>query len=134
MAAVPGRARRGFTLLEILLATGVMGAVLVAVAGAVEVGARRVMQARRSAELARLADTKLAEVHLVDDLGDVESSGRFDESPGHHWRVAIEDAPLRVAEIELGADLRKVLVTVESADGKDRIEFSLRRPAVRTRP
>lgn len=120
--------RRGFTLLEVLIAVGILGGALMAVAGAVDIGARRIMLARELVVASRLANSILQEVLATEDLGDVLGEGAFEDHRGFRWRVDAEEEGFEIAELELAPEMRKVTIEVTWRAGDRRVVLVTRRP------
>lgn len=124
----PGR-RGGFTLLEILIAVGIVGAALMAVASAIDACAVRVLEARRILAAARLARAKLDTVMLARRVDEEAGSGTFEGHPGLAWRVEIAEEPFRLGTLELAPETRRVTVVLEWEGLGRRLELVARRPA-----
>jgi general secretion pathway protein I len=80
-------ARRGLSLLEIMLALAILLLSMVAIGKLVDIGADRGMDARMNTRAARLAQAKLAEVEAGLIPLDGTATGQFDDEPGWTWTV-----------------------------------------------
>lgn len=82
-----GRARGGFTLLEVLIAFAILAVALGALMQAFSQGLRSVRLAEDYATAAMLAQSKMAEVGTLIPLEDGEHAGTFEN--GLAWRVVL---------------------------------------------
>jgi prepilin-type N-terminal cleavage/methylation domain-containing protein len=80
-------ARRGLSLLEVLLALAIMLLSLVAIGRLVDFGADRGLDARLHTQGARLVQAKMAEVEAGVVPVDSASGGQFDDNPDWSWSV-----------------------------------------------
>ncbi len=80
------RVEGGFTLIEVLVATTILGLTLTAIFAQMSVSLRGISRVEAAHVLTRHARSKLAEVKLVEALpADQEAAGRF--ADGAEWRV-----------------------------------------------
>lgn len=123
----PRRGRRGFTLLEIMLALGMIGTALVAVAGAVDVAASRVRDARRLVVAGRLARARLAEVLVAPDPRELPKAGASEDG-AYRWTLDVREEAFELEELEL--DPRTLVCTVEVTwlEGARQVSLTTRRP------
>jgi general secretion pathway protein I len=112
-------ARRGFSLLEVLLAAGVLMGAIVVLGELVRVGMRNAAAARDQALAERLCQTKLAQIVAGIEPVAPTSQAAFEEQPGWLWTV--ETTPLEQPS------LVSVRVTVRQdlPENKRPISFSL---------
>ncbi len=88
----PETRARGFTLIEVLVATVILAIGLLAALSAFSMAARASGASRNDTIVPLLAEEKLAEVQTTprDQLEPGESSGDFgDEYPGYSWEMQI---------------------------------------------
>lgn len=122
--AVRRRPEAGFSLLEALLAAAVLaGGVLLASQG-FSLGARAAALGRQYTEATLLAQSRLAELMLEENLAAVETEGEFTDAPlpGAHWSFVTEETAT--------AGLTRVTVTVAwgSLWGERQLTLSTLRP------
>ena len=80
--------RRGFTLVEVLVALGIAAGALILLVSANNESLRRSVRCRQLVELEELAETKLDEARLG-ALGAADR-GRFERHPGLSWEIQRE--------------------------------------------
>lgn len=119
--------RRGFTLLEVLLALGMVATGLVAVAGAVDVSAARVLDARRLVVAGRIARSRLAEVLITPDPRDLPRAG-VSEDRRYRWTLEVREESFELEELELDPKTLACTVTVSWLDGARSFQLTTRRP------
>lgn len=115
---------RGFTLLEVMVALGIMAIVLVSVYRlqsqtiTMNVESRFYTQAPLLARavLTRLEQSK--ERELMSDQGDF---GR--EFPGYQWKITVAEAPSEALGAELSRDMKRIDVQVSLNNGEYVYEF-----------
>ena len=131
----PGRSpsttdrRRGFTLLEVLVAFAVLA---VALGVAFEIFATGLRGARSADALTRavlIAESRLARVGVETELTPGESEGETDD--GTRWRIEIHDQPAENGDDERVVTpslpvLLDIIVTVSWGEGAGRQSFVLR--------
>lgn len=118
--------RRGFTLLEILIALGLLGTAMVAVAGAIDTSARRVLAARENLVAARVASALLHEVLATKEPA--PDAGVSEAHPDFTWEVRIDEEPFHIGELELAARTLRIEVEVRWKQGQRSILLVSRRP------
>ena len=119
--------RRGFTLLEILIALGVLGTAMVAVAGAINTSARRVLAARENLVASRIASARLHEV--LSRNKPEPDSGVEESHPGFSWEVLTEEAAYWIGDLELAQRSLRIEVVIRWRDGSRELHLVSRRPA-----
>ena len=118
------QSRRGFTLIEVLVALAIIATALVAVFRLFSQTVDAEMATRFYTTAPLLAHEKMAEAQsgIVGSRGG--SAGNFESFPGYEWRLEIKD----VAASSLGEaadDLKQIDVTV-SAGGQEGPTYHLR--------
>jgi len=95
------KARRGFTLLEVLATMVLIGIILPAVMHGISLATIAAGEARHKVEAASLAQTKLA--GLIADYQTLNqtgaSSGDFPDYPGYTWSSTIESRDTNLSQI-----------------------------------
>jgi hypothetical protein len=104
-----------------------VGTGLVAVAGAIDVAAARVRDARRLVLAGRLARTRLAEVLIARDPRDLPRSGASEDGR-YRWSLDVREEAFELAELELDPRTLVCTVTVTWLDGARSVTLTTRRP------
>lgn len=115
---MPRRFGRAFTLLEVLIATGILGGALVALLSSVNNSARLQRRAVIMLQQSSLSESKMAEVLADPDLdtGDSES-GEFEKLPNFSWSYEVVEVTLPFDEDAIfsqNSKLVKVKLTVSN--------------------
>jgi general secretion pathway protein I len=109
------RARRGFTLIEVLVAFTILAVAMVAVIQAFSTGLRGLSAAEATATAVMHARAKLDEVGVIIALEPGEHEGAFDD--GFAWHAVVR--PHEVAEeLATGVSTYEVEVTVSWDEGR----------------
>ena len=106
--------KRGFSLLEVLIAVAILGASLAILLGAVN---KNLILASRSKNLSiasSLAQQKLGEIELAGYPEVGEEQGVFEQSPGFNWYLTVLPYDIE----QLGTEIRVVLLTVSWDEGQ----------------
>jgi general secretion pathway protein I len=112
------RDRRGFTLLEVMVAVAILAIALVAILKANVQSLDTLVETRERTTVALLAASKMAEVEAVGVANWSEFQGDFGEDyPDFTWRV--ETAPTEVER------LIRVAVIVQAREGESGSETSI---------
>ena len=99
------RTRRGFTLIEVLAALLLLGIVLPAAMGGLNLCMRAAAHARHKQEAALLAESKLNEILAARDAAAFGSGGAFgDDWPEYRWSLATAAGPFGLDELDLTVD------------------------------
>jgi len=115
------RARRAFTLIEVLAALVLVGIVLPVVMRGIGLATRTASHTARRAEAAALADTRLAEILIDGTWQDGATEGDFgSDRPEYRWRLdvrewlktALQEVEVRVEWKEHGVDRFVALTTL----------------------
>ena len=118
------KAQRGFTLLEILVATTIMGIAVVGLLSSLSTSMRsagRVTDADRAALIARNKMEELLADHTLPFQGNLQ--GTFDDSSGWSAQIAPSETPPRVTQGAL--ILQRIGLVVWWKNGENRREFPL---------
>jgi len=117
--------RRGFTLLEVMVAVSIIAIVLVSIVRLQGQTISMNETIRFYAIAPLLAQEKIAEIVLKPDDFDGSQSGDFgDDYPGYAWKTETEDLTIEVLESP-SLDVKKIDIMVELNEGQ--MKFSLRR-------
>ena len=94
--------RRGFTLMEVLAAMLLLGIVLPAAMGGLDVCLRAAANARHKQEAALLAEAKLNEVLATRDATTLGTGGTFgDDWPEYRWTLATSAGQFNLEQLDL---------------------------------
>ncbi len=86
------RSTHGFTLLEVLIASVVMGTVFVAVMGLLSTSLRNINRMKPHEIALAHAQEKMNEVLILEALAPGTTSGAWGD--GYRWQVEVENAPI----------------------------------------
>jgi prepilin-type N-terminal cleavage/methylation domain-containing protein len=118
----PGAIRlspQGFTLLEVMVALGIMAIVLVSVYRLQSQTLRMSMESRFYIQAPLLARTAL--VRLEESREREMASGQGDfgrEFPGYLWKITVEEAPSQALGAEFSRDMKRIDVLVTLNNGE----------------
>jgi general secretion pathway protein I len=118
------RVDRGFTLLEVMVAMGIMAIVLISVYRLQSQTIVMSAESRFYTQASLLARSAL--VRLEQSTGREMISGEGDfgrEFPGYQWKITVEDAPSEALGPELSRDMKRIVVRVTLNDGEYSYEF-----------
>jgi general secretion pathway protein I len=114
----------GFTLLEVLVALGIMAIVLVSVYRLHSQTISMATETRFHVQAPLLARGALARLEESRPRGLVSDEGDFGkEFPGYRWKIGVADAPSPALGAELSKDLKRIDVTVSLNDGAYTYDF-----------
>jgi hypothetical protein len=112
-------------LLEVLIALGILGTAMVAVSGAIDSSARRVLAARENLVAGRLAQAKLHEVLSSREMTEEEGVSEF--HPAYHWRVRLKEEEFHLGKLDFAPKTQRVEVLVTWRGGARRLSLVSRR-------
>jgi len=104
------RSKRGFTLVEVMVALGIAAGALVLLLSANRESLRRSVNSRSHARLDQLAQSKLDELRLELEQN---RSGGFPELAGYQWDVAEENSG-----IENVKALKRIELRIRNSEGR----------------
>lgn len=111
--------RQGFTLLEVMVAMGIMAIVLVSVYRLQSQTLSMSMESRFYTQAPLLARSAL--VHLEESKERQMASDQGDfgrEFPGYQWKITVEEAPSQALGAELSRDMKRIDVLVTLNNGE----------------
>lgn len=122
-AAFPGEGwaptNRGFTLLEVMVALGIMAIVLVSVYRLQSQTLGMSGESRFNTQAALLARTALARLEQTREREWSSGEGDFGrEFPGYRWKITVADAPSETLGRELSRDMKRIDVLVTLNNGE----------------
>jgi prepilin-type N-terminal cleavage/methylation domain-containing protein len=123
-AMTPGRSCRGFTLLEVMVAIGIMAIVLVSVYRLQSQTIAMSMESRfytQAPLLARNALNRLEQSREREMMSDQGDFGR--EFPGYQWKITVTEAPSEALGVEFSRDMKRIDVLVSLNNGEYVYEF-----------
>jgi type II secretion system protein I len=119
MSRIRSSAARGFTLLEVLVSTVLLGTVFVAVMGLTAQSLRNINRMEPHEKALWHAREKMNQVLLLEELGPTEQAGRWDD--GYQWHVQVwrNDRDTQMNDATYGLfHIRVVIVWAEQAKPK----------------
>lgn len=112
---------KGFTLLEVMVAVGILAFALVTLLGAVNRNIILTSNARNREIAANLANEIITRIE-IEGLPEVrQDSGEFEKYPGFKWFLSID--PFNLAQLEAQVNIVRVLITWD--DGEEVYEVNL---------
>jgi type II secretion system protein I len=111
----------GFTLLEVLVALGILAIVLVSVYRLHSQTIQMAMETRFAVQAPLLARSALARYESAPQPELAATEGDFGRDfPGYAWKIAAEAVSSPTLGVELSRDIRRIDVTVQLNDGQYR--------------
>jgi prepilin-type N-terminal cleavage/methylation domain-containing protein len=123
-AKTPWKSCRGFTLLEVMVAIGIMAIVLVSVYRLQSQTIAMSMESRfytQAPLLARSALNRLEQSREREMMSDQGDFGR--EFPGYQWKITVAEAPSEALGVEFSRDMKRIDVLVSLNNGEYVYEF-----------
>ena len=92
-ALCPRSRETGFSLLEVLLASVILATGVLVISQGFSLGARSAAVGRQYTQAVLLAQSRLVELMLEEDLGVLDTQGEFEDAalPEARWSFAVED-------------------------------------------
>lgn len=113
------QSHRGFTLLEVMVALGIMAIVLV---GAYRLQSQTItmsMESRFHTQAPLLARSALTQLEQSKEREMASAQGDFGrEFPGYQWRITVAEAPSQALGPELSRDMKRIDVVVTLNNGE----------------
>ncbi|MGH7884312.1 MAG: type IV pilus modification PilV family protein [Thermodesulfobacteriota bacterium] len=111
----------GFTLLEVMVAVGILAFALVSLLGAVNRNIILTTNSRNTELAANLANEMMTKIE-IEGIPDVrQDSGEFEDHPGFKWFLSIE--PFNLAQLEAAINVVRVVITWD--EGEEVYELNL---------
>lgn len=118
------RPPRGFTLLEVMVALGIMAVVLVSVYRLQSQTLTMSMESRFYTQAPLLARSALIRLEQSKEREMASGQGDFGrEFPGYLWKITVADAPSKYLGPELSQDMKRIDVLVTLNEGQYVYEF-----------
>jgi general secretion pathway protein I len=118
------RSTRGFTLLEVMVALGIMAVVLVSVYRLQSQTLTMSMESRFYIQAPLLARSALIRLEQARERAMTSGQGDFGrEFPGYRWSITVTDAPSQYLGPELSRDMKRIDVLVTLNEGQYAYEF-----------
>jgi prepilin-type N-terminal cleavage/methylation domain-containing protein len=115
----PRRSRQGFTLLEVMVALGIMAIVLVSVYRLQSQTLTMSMESRFQTQAPLLARSALVRLEQSREREMASAQGDFGrEFPGYQWKITVAEAPSQALGPELSRDLKRIDVLVTLNEGE----------------
>lgn len=109
----------GFTLLEVMVALGVMAVVLVSVYRLQSQTLAMSMESRFYTQAPLLARSALVRLEHSKEREMASGQGDFGrEFPGYRWKITVEEAPSKYLGPELSLDMKRIDVLVTLNEGQ----------------
>lgn len=105
---------KGFTLLEVMVAVGILAFALVTLLGAVNRNILLTTQARNREIAANLANDIVTRIQIEGLPAVQQDSGEFEEYPGFKWFLSID--PFNLAQLEAEINIIRVFITWDSGE------------------
>lgn len=118
-AKAPRFACQGFTLLEVMVALGIMAIVLVSVYRLQSQTIGMSMESRFYTQAPLLARSALARLEQSKEREMISGQGDFGrEFPGYQWKTTVAEAPSEALGPELSRDMKRIDVLVTLNNGE----------------
>lgn len=109
----------GFTLLEVMVALGVMAVVLISVYRLQSQTLAMSMESRFYTQAPLLARSALVRLEHSKEREWASAQGDFGrEFPGYQWKITVEEAPSKYLGPELSRDMKRIDVLVTLNEGQ----------------
>ena len=114
----------GFTLLEVMVALGIMAIVLMSVYRLQSQTVAMSIESRFTTQAPLLARSALARFEASTERRFASSQGDFGrEYPGYQWKITVEDAPSATLGVDISRDMKRVDVLVTLNNGEHSYGF-----------
>jgi len=110
---------RGFTLLEVMVALGIMAIVLMSVYRLQSQTVAMSIESRFTTQAPLLARSALTRFEGSTERRFAASQGDFGrEYPGYQWKITVEDAPSTALGVDISRDMKRIDVLVTLNNGE----------------
>lgn len=110
---------RGFTLLEVMVALGIMAIVLMSVYRLQSQTVAMSIESRFYSQAPLLARSALTRFEESTERRFATSQGDFGrEYPGYQWKITVEDAPSATLGVDISRDMKRIDVLVTLNNGE----------------
>jgi general secretion pathway protein I len=114
----------GFTLLEVMVALGIMAIVLMSVYRLQSQTVAMSIESRFATQAPLLARSALTRFEESTERRFATSQGDFGRDyPGYQWKISVEDAPSAALGVDISRDMKRVDVRVTLNEGEYSYEF-----------
>jgi prepilin-type N-terminal cleavage/methylation domain-containing protein len=111
--------RAGFTLLEVMVALGIMTIVLMSVYRLQSQTVAMSIESRFTTQAPLLARSALTRFEESTERRFATSQGDFGrEYPGYQWKITVEDAPSAALGVDISRDMKRIDVLVTLNNGE----------------
>lgn len=116
--------RAGFTLLEVMVALGIMAIVLMSVYRLQSQTVAMSIESRFTTQAPLLARSALARFEKSTERRFTSGQGDFGrEYPGYQWKITVEDAPSATLGVDISRDMKRIEVLVTLNNGEHSYGF-----------
>jgi prepilin-type N-terminal cleavage/methylation domain-containing protein len=116
--------RAGFTLLEVMVALGIMAIVLMSVYRLQSQTVAMSIESRFTTQAPLLARSALTRFEESTERRFATSQGDFGrEYPGYQWKITVEDAPSAALGVDISRDMKRIDVLVTLNNGEHSYGF-----------
>lgn len=113
--------KKGFTLLEVMVAVGILAFALVSLLGAVNRNIILTTNARNTEIAANLANEMLTRIE-IEGIPEVrEDKGEFEDHPGFEWFLSIK--PFNLSQLEAEINIVRIIIVWD--EGEEAYEVNL---------
>lgn len=113
--------KKGFTLLEVMVAVGILAFALVSLLGAVNRNIILTTNARNTEIAAKLANEMLTRIE-IEGIPEVrEDKGEFEDHPGFEWFLSIK--PFNLSQLEAEINIVRIIIVWD--EGEEAYEVNL---------
>ncbi len=111
----------GFTLLEVMVAVGLLAFAMVSILGIVSHNINLATRSTNYLIAASLADEKASQIDAQGLPSDSERNGKFENHPGFEWHITV--VPYNLTQFEAKMNIISVLITWDGGEESYEISF-----------